>query len=1348
MNIAFLFRALLLSLLALASASSWAAPIVVFSDNFESGLDWRRSGGSGEVAIGTNIFNSPSRSLWIGESRVDATSPRINASSAETVQSVDVAVWVRRGFNGSGSNYPEGGENLTLQYLDASNSWVELEQFFGGGPAGEVFDRTYALPASAATSNLQLRFTLSTGSGRGYDYWHIDDVRVTLQTAPVSTAATYIIGGNSRRFSPNNGNWAWDGSELTAFRSAAENPANFGPGGVDLTAVDTIDLTSITASSLLEIDAFVASWWADGDSSAYRNTLQSWHLGGGDLVLLQDDFAHDAVGEQLGFATIGTSTGPTTVSGPLQSPEGPFGTVNALGQIGQFGYLDESAILSAGGTVCGRDRDGRVTVACWDEGDFAPGAGKLIIATDVDFITGNFGGANYTPPNDKGRFGLNLIAFLLDEFDTQPLSHLAFEQASWSGAGVVIEDYSSQGRAGISVGAASSAVNGYICRGATIPANTSSAVIDAIDTRVDIDTVLGAAGSISFWWQAAGNWNDGRSRTLFDATQRRVNTDQDKYFYLAKEAGGSLLFSYEDSQDRDFNVRSAALGFTAGQWVHIVVTWDYPADRSAIYANGRLVASGTDNTNGAIPADLGTLHFGDNSSLYAAPGSSAHGVLDEIMLYDRVLETFEIDFLNKASRDCDICSLGSFDLLQPAFGLACPGTRMPVQVVARCDDGTPFTDYVGTVDFSTSAGAASVLFAAATGGAPITSLAFDGTEGGQREIFVYHRDETPDLRLTARDAVAGISATAAAATDVRTAGLAVSGAQSFSCGRTIDLQLTAIGQTNDGSGNCAVIKGFDGEKPFKSWFTMNLDPGESPPQADVTSSPLSINGTAISAGATPTANNLTLKFTAGQAAASLGYLDVGQLLSLNFRHDTAPYDGSTPEVKALLASTGAMIISPESFALTLPPNHDCSTEDHTCSRFTTAGSNFSHTISARCAGTSGTLGPVARQYRGNVGLTHTLKAPSGGSPGTLRRASVSLTSVHNGQIVTPDQALSEVGVFGLDASPQAYFGVNYTSVQTIVGRIYPAFLSVEGSTPMLQTTSSCTVGFQSQPAEYSAPPALTIRGFNQQGTLTQNYDGAFFKLGNPIPDYQNTAATASILTPDLTSRSFERLTAPEYNGQATITLLNDEVNYLRATPRPTAGDAPFTAAFNLNFPSTELTDADGACYRATATGGCQSYQMSLDTTSLPVKIVYGRMALENAFGPEVTDLIVPVRSEYWTGSVWAVNEDDNCSIYNTADTTLDSYTGALGAGDTEVRIAASAPAQRTLQAGRYLDAAPLLLTQPKDSKTGSVRLTHSVPDWLKFDWDGNGTADDPSAIATFGQFRGHDRIIYWRESLD
>jgi hypothetical protein len=42
----------------------------------------------------------------------------------------------------------------------------------------------------------------------------------------------------------------------------------------------------------------------------------------------------------------------------------------------------------------------------------------------------------------------------------------------------------------------------------------------------------------------------------------------------------------------------------------------------------------------------------------------------------------------------------------------------------------------------------------------------------------------------------------------------------------------------------------------------------------------------------------------------------------------------------------------------------------------------------------------------------------------------------------------------------------------------------------------------------------------------------------------------------------------------------------------------------------------------------------------------------------------------------------------------------------------------------------------------------SVPEWLRYDWNQDGAADDvsvPDALITFGRARGNDRMIFWQE---
>jgi len=55
-----------------------------------------------------------------------------------------------------------------------------------------------------------------------------------------------------------------------------------------------------------------------------------------------------------------------------------------------------------------------------------------------------------------------------------------------------------------------------------------------------------------------------------------------------------------------------------------------------------------------------------------------------------------------------------------------------------------------------------------------------------------------------------------------------------------------------------------------------------------------------------------------------------------------------------------------------------------------------------------------------------------------------------------------------------------------------------------------------------------------------------------------------------------------------------------------------------------------------------------------------------------------------------------------------------------------------------------VLSAPGIGNTGTVELLFTTEPWLRFDWLGTGETD-PGAVATFGGFRGHDRVIYWQE---
>ena len=152
-------------------------------DDFESGLtSWTVNVSTGQASAGISgqTFNSPSSSLYTEGGVVSVTSNAIDLSS-ELVVTLDV--WVRRGSN-TFSGVPEANENLVVEYLASGGAWTALETFTGGGTAGQVFTRSYALPVAALHAGFRIRFRQTAGSGNS-DYWHVDDVCL-IGTVPMS----------------------------------------------------------------------------------------------------------------------------------------------------------------------------------------------------------------------------------------------------------------------------------------------------------------------------------------------------------------------------------------------------------------------------------------------------------------------------------------------------------------------------------------------------------------------------------------------------------------------------------------------------------------------------------------------------------------------------------------------------------------------------------------------------------------------------------------------------------------------------------------------------------------------------------------------------------------------------------------------------------------------------------------------------------------------------------------------------------------------------------------------------------------------------------------------------------
>lgn len=161
-----------------------------------------------------------------------------------------------------------------------------------------------------------------------------------------------------------------------------------------------------------------------------------------------------------------------------------------------------------------------------------------------------------------------------------------------------------------------------------------------------------------------------------------------------------------------------------------------------------------------------------------------------------------------------------------------------------------------------------------------------------------------------------------------------------------------------------------------------------------------------------------------------------------------------------------------------------------------------------------------------------------------------------------------------------------------------------------------------------------------------------------------------------------------------------------------------------------------------------------------IEIRSGRTRVENSFGSELVDMPVIAQVEYYNTNGFEINTADTCSAVDVTLTDIgtDSIELGTGAGQTclwddagdsvattDFTCAANASKPQFSEpasSGNF----NVNLKAPGADNTGDIGVTLISPTWLKYDWDGDGADDDdPTGTASFGLYRGDDRIIYWRE---
>jgi predicted acyltransferase (DUF342 family) len=257
-----------------------------------------------------------------------------------------------------------------------------------------------------------------------------------------------------------------------------------------------------------------------------------------------------------------------------------------------------------------------------------------------------------------------------------PLLDYRFDELSWTGSGNEVIDSSGNNYNGTAIGGITTAT-GKICNAAQIPNNNSASIYEAVDTGVDLDTVIGSSGTISLWYKGDSDWNSGTDKRLFDAN------DGDKYFFAEIGSDGRVKFFFEDGNDGDYQkTTNDPLSVGAGVWKHLTFVWDVTNITAKIFVDGieQNISSGSNNDGGTTAlTGLDTLYFGDNrDASYTTGQSSASGLIDEALVFDSVLTATQIQaiFTNQdagnnwdgTTRSCPVIACGTLNAVSIKIG--------------------------------------------------------------------------------------------------------------------------------------------------------------------------------------------------------------------------------------------------------------------------------------------------------------------------------------------------------------------------------------------------------------------------------------------------------------------------------------------------------------------------------------------------------------------------------------------------------------------------------------------------------------------------------------------------------
>ncbi|MBB3168753.1 DUF6701 domain-containing protein [Simiduia aestuariiviva] len=737
-------------------------------------------------------------------------------------------------------------------------------------------------------------------------------------------------------------------------------------------------------------------------------------------------------------------------------------------------------------------------------------------------------------------------------------------------------------------------------------------------------------------------------------------------------------------------------------------------------------------------------------------------------------------------------TLGSFQI-DVGGGVASVCAAKEISITAFDTNGAVLADYSGTVSISTST--AHGDWSATEGGTPsgdpptnalapgandsgAAGYTFAGVnDGGAIAVFL-NNQHAEQLTITVSDATAGVSTTSS---------LLGFSENAFDIQNTDALAADIVGgrdhnfridmwRRDPSSGDCSVATNYN-VGAIKMWVTRVIpdDPSGAAPSVRTGSGVFGLPNSS------PASANVTFPFVAGTANFELLTTDVGK-----YRIDVSD-DASGFSDQAILGATSTLIVRP--FALDIQAAGNPAGVTATGPAFIPAGQNFNVTARAVLwsASDDGNDDGIADGHAdGNpstgailsdntvaasfgqesptegVQLSATLIAPLGGAdPGLGNGDSPSdgrqIASFSSGVGTSGNVFFAEVGAIEINSLvlDGDYLAMGSARTQKIigssyVGRFYPASFALTAGS----VTEACdTFSYMEQP--FVADYQLTALNGRPAPTTTTNYAGAFAKLGGGSGTF-NYGARGN--AQDLSARLAGLVTTVSWSAGVGSVVL-DPVTFTRQLS--TAPDGPITDLALGVIPQ----DTDGVTL-ATASLDLDVDGDSVDDHGLLGGSIqrYGRLRAKDAFGPESASIPMFWQTEYYNGAQFVRATDDNCSQLAFSQINFVGATTSVNAGAQTVTVSQGGvdsvfDFSDPLGSQTCMTASEVGFCQGfagvaygATGVTGSYPVEVNLANYphLRFDWDGDGNYGDtqlPRFTINFENYRGHDRIIFWRERL-